>query len=132
MKRVVAEWCLVGMVFVLAAAARYLLIQPPDIAHACDAAAGTWWCTVRWLVILSFSTFGLGYAAIAATVLTLATWNRTVAWATTLIGAAGLILYCYEPAAVAFVTGALILARAQSGHPRPARRSKHEDAEETA
>jgi hypothetical protein len=123
-KRAILEWSLVAAVFALAAAARYLLVQPPEVAHACEAAAASIWCTLRMLVIRSFATFGLGYAAMAATVLTLFTWSRIVAWAAAMIGAAGLILYCYEPAAVSFVTGVLVLARAQSGLARPARREQ--------
>lgn len=124
MKRAILEWGLVAAVFALAAAARYLLVQPPEVAHACEAAAASTWCTLRMLVIRSFATFGLGYAAMAATVLTLFTWSRLVAWAAAMIGAAGLILYCYEPAAVSFVTGVLVLARAQSGLARPAGREQ--------
>ena len=121
MKRAVLEWSLVAAVFALAAAARYLLVQPPEVAHACEAGALSVWCTLRVLVIRSFAAFGLGYAAMAAVVLTLLTWSRVVAWASAMIGAAGLILYCYEPAAVSFVTGALVLARAQAGRSRPGR-----------
>jgi DNA-binding LytR/AlgR family response regulator len=124
-RRAILEWALVAAVFALAAAARYLLVQPPEVAQACEAAAASGWCPVRMLVIRSFSSFGLGYAAMAAIVLTLFTWSRVVAWIAAMIGAAGLILYCFEPAAVSFVTGALVLARAQSGLARPSTR-RHE------
>ncbi len=108
----------VAAVFGLAAAARYLLIQVPAVGQACEADPAVAWCATRALVIRSFSAFGLGYAAMAATLVMVFTWNRVVAWVATLIGAAGLVLYCYEPAAVSFVTGVLVLARAQSGRPR--------------
>jgi hypothetical protein len=124
-KRAVLEWTLVAVAFALAAGARYLLVQPPEFAHSCDMGAGFGWCTVRLLVIRSFATFGLGYAAMALTVLTVFTWSRVIALAAAAIGAAGLVLYCYEPAAVSFVTGVLVLARAQSGRARPSSRQQH-------
>ncbi len=105
-------------VFAIAAFARYQLIQPPEVGQACELAGAPWWCEVRMLVIRSFANFGLGYAAMAMTLLTVFTWNRIVAWIAAMVGAAGLILYCYEPAAVSFVVGVLVLARAQSGQPR--------------
>jgi len=124
-KRAFLEWALVALAFALAAGARYLLVQPPEFAHSCDAVTGFGWCTVRTLVIRSFATFGLGYAAMALTVLTVFTWSRVIALAAAVIGAAGLVLYCYEPAAVSFVTGVLVLARAQSGRARPSSRQQH-------
>jgi hypothetical protein len=124
-KRAVLEWALVAVAFALAAGARYLLVQPPEFAHGCDVAVGSGWCTMRLLVIRSFATFGLGYAAMALTVLTVFTWSRVVALAAAAIGATGLVLYCYEPAAVSFVTGVLVLARAQSGRARPSSRQQH-------
>ena len=118
MKRALLEWSSVAAVFALAAGARYLLIQVPAVGQACEIDPSATWCATRALVIRTFSTFGLGYASMAAILMTVFTWNRTVAWIAALIGAAGLVLYCYEPAAVSFVTGALVLARAQSGQPR--------------
>lgn len=120
---------MVAAILVAAALARYLLIQAPDVAHACEAGAESFACMLRLLVIRAFSTNGLGITAIAATVLTLLTWNRGVAWIAALVGAAGLVLYSYEPAAVSFVTGALVLARAQSGRLRPAFRDQHAETE---
>jgi hypothetical protein len=124
-KRAVLEWSLVAAAFALAAGARYLLVQPAEFAHSCDVVTGFGWCTVRLLVIRSFATFGLGYAAMALTVLTVFTWSRVIALAAAIIGAAGLVLYCYDPAAVSFVTGVLVLARAQSGRARPSSRQQH-------
>ena len=124
-KRAFLEWALVALAFALAAGARYLLVQPPEFAHSCDAVTGFGWCTVRLFVIRSFATFGLGYAAMALTVLTVFTWNRVIALAAAVVGAAGLVLYCYEPAAVSFVTGVLVLARAQSGRARPSSRQQN-------
>lgn len=129
MKRAITEWLAVAAVFGLAAAARYLLIQPPEVAHACELAGAAWYCGFRTLVIQTFATYGLGYAAMAATVLTVLIWNRIVAWLATMVGAAALILYCYEPGAVSFVVGTLALARAQTGQSgRPWRPLRQERA----
>lgn len=118
MKRAILEWMGVAAVFAIAAFVRYQLIQPPEVAQACELAGAPWWCEVRMLVIRSFANFGLGYAAMVMALLTVITRNRWVAWVATMVGAAGLSLYCYEPAAVSFVVGVLVLARAQSGQPR--------------
>lgn len=132
MKRAILEWSAVVAVFALAAGARYLLIQVPAVGQACEADPSVAWCTTRSLVIRSFSTFGLGYAAIAAILMTVFTWNRVIAWIATLIGAAGLVLYCFEPAAVSFVTGVLVLVRAQSGRARPTSGQQHAQPEQQA
>lgn len=129
MKRALGEWSCVAAVFAIAALTRYLLIQPPEVGHACELAGGPWYCGFRMLVIRTFATYGLGYAAMAATVLTLLTWNRIVAWIAVMVGAAALILYCYEPGAVSFVLGVLVLARVQatgrSGRPWRSLRRDH-------
>lgn len=99
----------------LAALLRYQLVQPAAIAHVCDAGGGPWWCTARSLVIATFSTYGIGYAALIAAAVAL--WRRSAgtALAATAFGIAGLVLYCYEAGAVGFLVGLLVLARAAAG-----------------
>ena len=97
----------------LAFLARYLLIQPPQIAHQCDAGGGPWWCSVRLAIILAYTGWGLGYASLAVTVAAL--WFRRAALGALALscGTAAIVLYCYEPGAVAMIAGALVLVRAQ-------------------
>lgn len=102
----------------LAALLRYQMVQPAAIAHLCDAGGGPWWCTLRSLVIATFSTYGIGYAALIAAAIAL--WRRSAgaALAAAALGIAGLVLYCYEAGAVAFLVGLLVLARAAAGQQR--------------
>lgn len=97
----------------LAFLVRYLLIQPPQIAHRCDAGGGPWWCGVRLAIILAATGWGLGYASLAATVAAL--WFRRAAVGALALscGTAAIVLYCYVPGAIAMVAGALVLVRAQ-------------------
>lgn len=113
-------WLLIAAAGLLAALLRYQLVQPAAIAHVCDAGGGPWWCTARSLVIATFSTYGLGYAALVAAALAL--WRRSAraALAAAAFGIAGLVLYCYEGGAVGFLVGLLVLARAAAGQQRGA------------
>ncbi|MFZ5557172.1 MAG: hypothetical protein ACOZDY_10705 [Pseudomonadota bacterium] len=109
-------WMIIAATGLLAALLRYQLVQPAAIAHVCDAGAGPWWCAVRSLVIATFSTYGLGWAALIAAALAL--WRRSAgaALAAAAFGVAGLVLYCYEAGAAGFLVGLLVLARAAAGH----------------
>ncbi len=113
MKRILLPWSMALVVAVLAMLARYLMIQPPEVAHQCDQGAGPAWCAVRSAVIMTYSGYGLGYAALLLAALSL--WLRRPAFgaASLAIGAAALVLYCYEPGALAIAVGALVLARSQ-------------------
>lgn len=106
-------WFAAAALMGAAALARYFLIQPPEVAHQCDQGAGPAWCIARQAIIMTYSGYGLGYASLAA--LALALWRPAVVTGALALacGGAALILYCYEPGAVAFAAGALVLARAQ-------------------
>lgn len=104
-------WLSIALVAALAAAARYMLVEPADIAHLCDSGGGPWWCAVRAGVILTFAHHALGYVALALGVVATVSRVRTVALAAALAGMAGLILYEFEYSAVALLLGLLVLAR---------------------
>jgi hypothetical protein len=106
---------LIAAAGLLAALLRYQLVQPAAIAHVCDAGGGPWWCTVRSLVIATFSTYGLGYAALVTAVVAVWRGSTRAALAAAAFGVAGLVLYCYEAGAVGFLVGLLVLARAAAG-----------------
>jgi hypothetical protein len=95
----------------LAMAARYLLIQPPELAHQCEVTGAPAWCAVRLAIILTYAHYELGYLSLLATVIAL--WSRTYLAASVALccGACAIVLYCFEPGAVALVAGALVLAR---------------------
>ena len=116
-------WLSAALICALTVYVRSELIQPPEVAQICDAAGATLWlqladasliCKVRAAFIVSYAWFGLGYAAIILSALTLLTRNGFVAWLALCVGAMGLVLYCFEPAAVSLAIGAVVLAGVQS------------------
>lgn len=114
MRKALFAWSAIAAVGLLAAAARYGLVEPAAIAHLCDGGSGPWWCGLRRAVIASFSGYGLGYGALAAGALAVALPRPWIAWTAAALGLAGLILYCFEASAVGFLLGALVLARTGS------------------
>ena len=114
-----APWIAAALICVAAILARQFLIQPPEIAHRCDAptlslmTTGPWWCSVRSAVIMSYAWGGLQYAALGLSLASLV-WRRTgLAFATLAVGLVAIVWYTYEPGAVAITIGALVLARRQ-------------------
>jgi hypothetical protein len=114
-----APWACAALICIAAILIRQFLIQPPEVAHQCDAAtltlasAGPWWCSIRSAVIMSYAWGGLLYAAVALSIASLV-WRRTwLAVATLSVGLLAIVWYTYEPGAVAITVGALVLARRQ-------------------
>ena len=131
--------------FGLALLVRYLVVEPAWIAHACDPAPWSGWCAARSALIRSFSTQALGWLSLSAGVAALLAWRlaraaeatglkasapapavrQAVDRATDALaqvalaaGAAGLVLYCFEPSAVGALLGALALNRDAAGRGR--------------
>ncbi|MGE0800529.1 MAG: hypothetical protein AB7G13_08995 [Lautropia sp.] len=95
----------------IAIAIRMLVIQPAAVGQACDVAPWDGWCAARTALVLSFRYQEFGWFALAVGVL--ATWlrRRWLGHAALALGLAGLVLYSYEPAVVAALLGALVVAR---------------------
>ena len=110
MKRV---W-IVAAVLAAALLARYAWIEPAHIGYLCNAADGPWWCAPRRALVLSFTSNGLGYASLILGALALCSQRRGIALLAVCFGVSGLVLYCYEFAAVGLLLGVLTLARAQT------------------
>ncbi len=115
--RRVAPWLIAAGLCVAAILIREFLIQPPEIAHRCDAptlslvSAGPWWCSVRSAVIMTYAWGGLTFASLGLSIVSLVwrtTWLATITLATGLVA---IVWYTYEPGAVAITLGALVLAR---------------------
>jgi hypothetical protein len=98
----------------LALAARHWLIEPAAIAFACDAAPWRGGCALRSLVIRTFVHQELGWFAFGAAVLASLVRVRWIAAFALACGAAGLVLYSFEPAAVGALLGLLVLVRGQA------------------
>jgi hypothetical protein len=103
-----------------ALALRHFAIEPASIAHACDPEPWRGACAARSMLMRTFLNQELGWLAFGAGVL--ATVMRGRAFATFALGAgaAGLVLYSYEPAAAGGLLGLLVLARASAQAPSKA------------
>jgi hypothetical protein len=93
---------------------RHFVIEPAAIAHACDPAPWAGACAGRTLVILAFVNQEIGWLALAAGTLATLLRSRMLAAAALACGAAGLVLYSYEPAGAGALLGLLVLARANA------------------
>lgn len=100
-----------ALVFVLTWYVRRHYIEPEWIAFACEPDPWQGWCAVRSAVIQTFAQQGLGWASLAAAVLALVTRAALPAYVALLCGMAGLVLYCYEYAAVGALVGLLVIVR---------------------
>ena len=94
----------------LALWARYGLIEPEGIAHAC-LGSDAWNCVLRDLIVATFNRQQLGYVAAGAALLALVPRLRPLAWLAWASGLAGLVLYCWDYAAVGAMLALLVLAR---------------------
>lgn len=95
----------------LALLARYLVVEPATIAHACDPRPWSGLCTMRTLLIAAFSTQGLGWAALAAGVVATLLRSRRLAQVALFFGASGLVLYSFGLSAAGALLGMLVLVR---------------------
>ena len=111
-------WLPAVAALLVALAVRHAVIEPARIAQACDPAPWAGWCAARSaLVLASYSTQAIGWLALAAGVLATAGARLAAARVALAAGAAGLVLYCFEPSAVGVLLGAMALNRA-AGRPR--------------
>jgi len=119
--RRLAPWIVAAALCLVAILTRQFLIQPPEVAQRCDLTvlaftrAGPWWCNVRAAAIMTYAWGGLFDACLGLSVLVLL-WRRAwVATVTLSVGLVAIVLYTYEPGALAITIGALVLARRQQG-----------------
>ena len=101
----------------LALWARYGLIEPEGIAHAC-LGSEEWHCVLRDLIVATFNRQQLGYVAVGAAVFALAPTLRPLAWLAWASGIAGLVLYSWDYSAVGVVLALLVLARPAKANSR--------------
>jgi len=98
-------------VLAAALAARYLWIEPFEYGEFCRANEATLACRLRAALIASFAFNGIGYAALLVGALSLFIRRFGLALAGACLGVAGLVLYCYDYAAIGFLLSVLTLAR---------------------
>jgi hypothetical protein len=98
-------------VLLLALAARHWMVEPTSWAFGCQAAPWAGSCAVRTLLLKTFSHGQVGWAALMAGVGAVVAGSARIGAVALSLGAAGLVLYSYEPAAVGALLGLLVIAR---------------------
>lgn len=98
---------------------RYGLIEQPALADLCSTANVPAWCPLRQALVLGFLHEAYGVAALA--IAALALWRRSIALAAfaATLGGFALVLYNFEPGAVALLLGCLRLVRLQGTDTTP-------------
>jgi len=122
----ILPWLLLIALGVVPVMLRYGLVESPDVARACETGK-TLACDLRHITVEGFITgnFGgvrigiYGWIALAATALAL--WRNRVftAWLAAATGLVAVVLYCFEPGALALLVGCLRLVRAQTDAAAP-------------
>lgn len=100
-----------GLAVALALLVRHLVVEPAPIAHVCDPAPWAGACALRTIVVLSFVTQGLGWAAFVAGLGAIVARSTRLAQAALVLGGAGLVLYSFALSAFGALLGMLVLAR---------------------
>lgn len=100
-----------ALALVLALLLRHWVVEPANIAHFCDPQPWEGWCAGRTLVISSFVHQRIGWLALGAGLFAFATGRPGPARLALAAGAAGLVLYSYEPSAIGALLGGLVLVR---------------------
>ena len=131
--KTVKALAVIAVVWILAVIARYYWIEPAAIGDLCRGAeASSLNCTLRSALIMTFAFNGLGYASLVLGLGALCLRRTGLAVMAGAIGAAGLVLYCYELAAVGFLLSVLTLARETSAPRRDETGSEHGEREQQA
>ncbi|HEY9381452.1 MAG TPA: hypothetical protein VIQ01_09425 [Burkholderiales bacterium] len=104
----------IAVVLVLALIARHFWIEPVAIGDLCRTGGAPFSCTLRQALIMSFAFNGLGYASVVVGVIALFVRRKGIAILGGSLGAAGLVLYCYDFAVIGFLLSVLTLARQAS------------------
>ena len=107
------QWLTLTLIGIAALWVRFRVIEPADMAHRCEPLQAPWWCTLRLGIVMTFASFGLGYACILAVIAALLIRLEWVAWAAAVLGVLALSWYCQEPGALSLLVGVLLLARLQ-------------------
>lgn len=92
---------------------RFGLIEQNELGFFCDGGGQTLQCHIRWFIVRSFNTYGLGYFGLFLGLLATVTRSGLMGLLAGIVGMAGLVLYTWDYSAVGFLLGVLTLARAQ-------------------
>jgi hypothetical protein len=105
---------------------RYGLVESPEVARVCETGK-TFACELRHITVEGFITGNVGgvrigiYGWVALAAAALALWRSRVftAWLAAATGLVAVVLYCFEPGALALLVGCLRLVRAQADAAAP-------------
>ncbi|OOG49537.1 hypothetical protein [Rhodanobacter sp. C01] len=119
-----AAWLGLLVVALGAASLRYRLIESSAIGELCSSEHGPAWCDWRQWLVLGFQHHAgnisvYGVIALMATALALLSKRPWPAWLAAATGTFALLLYCFEPGALALLIGCLRLLRLQAQPPTP-------------
>jgi hypothetical protein len=92
-------------------AIRLLLIEPENMAAACEMNAAQWHCLLRDVAIQGFARHLYGPISLAAALLAWLSGFRILAMLAMAFGMAGAVLYDFELAALGLLLGALLLVQ---------------------
>lgn len=113
MKSNLLPWLLILASLILSLWVRYSLVEQPEFGFFCEGGGASWLCPVRWAIVQSFHSYGLGYLALFLGGLATLTRSASVALGAGAVGMMGLVLYNWDYSALGFILGVLALARAQ-------------------
>jgi hypothetical protein len=113
MKSATFPWLLILATLGLSLWLRFNLVEQDELGFFCDGGGGGARCAIRWLIVQSFNTYGLGYAGVFFGVIAVVTRSAFAACLAATVGMAGLILYTWDFSGLGFLLGALTLARSQ-------------------
>jgi hypothetical protein len=113
--RAFTPWLLIAVVGGLAAAVRFLFIEPAAIGETCEAHAALWWCSPRLVLVQGFLHHVYGWAAVAVAVASLVARRRWLAVLAAALGVFAMVLYDVELGSFALLVGILREARLRAG-----------------
>ncbi|GAA0600153.1 hypothetical protein [Caenispirillum bisanense] len=101
----------VAAVLAVALLARFLMVEPRGASLMCASEQAAWWCPLRSALVPVFQWYVFGIVSVVAGLVGLVFGGRAWGVAALCAGAAGLVLYNAEPAAVGFVLGLIVVTR---------------------
>jgi len=109
--RALVPWLLIAAAGGVAAAVRFLFIEPAAIGETCEAHAALWWCSLRLVLVQGFYYNIYGWTAVALAIASLAVRRQWLAVLAAALGAYAMVLYCVELGSFALLVGILREAR---------------------
>lgn len=101
----------VALVFAIALAARFFVVEPRAAQLVCSGVDGPAWCPIRKVLVPVYTFQVFGVISMLAGVFAVLRWRTAWGVAALLIGAAGMVLYNVEMASVGTILGLIAVTR---------------------